>query len=210
MESQVYNEDCMAVMSRYPDKYFDLAVVDPPYGSNIMAKNKFQRHKTTATSYRNKSIPAQEFYIELYRVSKDQIIWGCQYQLPFMNPKGSFIIWNKMIDPDKHNMSSCDVAWYSKRKKIRTFTGAWCGAVKCENEPTIHIHQKPILLYDWLFKHYAKPTDKILDTHLGSGSSRIAAHRAGLDFIGCEIDKDYFDAQEKRFNQYRSQLNLFQ
>ena len=139
--SQVWNEDCIEGLKRFEDGFFDLAICDPPYGNRIMSKNKFQRHKTKDTTYRNETIPSPEYYEQLYRVSKRQIIWGCQYQMPFMKPEGSFIIWDKKADPDLHNMSSCDVAWYSERKQIRKFTGHWCGAVKFENEPTIHIHQ---------------------------------------------------------------------
>jgi site-specific DNA-methyltransferase (adenine-specific) len=207
--SVVYNEDCVEGMKRYPDKYFDLAIVDPPYGSNIMAKNKFQRHKTKDTTYRNEKIPSEEYWEQLYRVSKEQIIWGCQYMMPFLKPTGSFIVWDKKADPDLHNMSSCDIAWYSKRKKIKTFRGHWCGAVKFENEPTIHIHQKPVGLYKWLLKNYALEGMKILDTHLGSGSSRIAAYDMGFDFTAFEIDSTYYERQEKRFIFFLSQLKMF-
>jgi site-specific DNA-methyltransferase (adenine-specific) len=208
MISNVYNQDCMIGMKEFPDKFFDLAIVDPPYGSNIMKKNKFQRHNTTDTSYRNESIPPPEYYKELYRVSINTIIWGCQYQLPFLIPKGSFIIWDKGADPDLHNMSACDVAWYSKRERIRKFKGHWCGAVKCESEETIHIHQKPKSLYLWLLKHYAQKGDKILDTHMGSQSSRIAAYQMGFDYWGYEIDAEYFEKGNKRFKEQTAQLSL--
>jgi site-specific DNA-methyltransferase (adenine-specific) len=173
-----------------------------------MAKNKHQRHRTTDTTYRNKTIPDPEYYTELYRVSKEQIIWGCQYQIPFMKKQGSFIVWDKKADPDLHNMSSCDIAWYSRRERIRTFRGHWCGAVKFENEPTIHIHQKPVGLYRWLIKHYAQPGNKILDTHMGSQSSRIASYHMGFDYWGWEIDKDHFEAGNKRFTEQTAQLKL--
>jgi site-specific DNA-methyltransferase (adenine-specific) len=206
--SSVFNEDCVQGMKKFPDNYFDLAICDPPYGSSIMAKNKRQRHKTTDTTYRNESAPGKEYFEELYRVSKHQIIFGCQYMLEFMKPEGSFIVWDKKADPDKHNMSSCDIAWYSKRERVRTFHGHWCGAVKFEKEPTIHIHQKPVGLYRWILHHYAKKGMKILDTHLGSGSSRIAAHSMGLEFVGFEIDKTYVERQEVRFKQFLSVLHL--
>lgn len=208
MISEVYNIDCMEGMKQFPDKYFDLAIVDPPFGLSDAKKNKFRRHKETFT-YKNKSIPGPEYFKELERVSKQSIIWGCQYMLQYLNPNGSFVVWNKKADPDLHNMSSCDIAWYSKRDKIRTFEGHWCGAVKFETEPTIHIHQKPVGLYKWLLHHYAEPGFKLLDTHLGSGSSRIAAYDMGFDFWGYEIDPDYFAAQEKRFQQFKAQQKLF-
>jgi site-specific DNA-methyltransferase (adenine-specific) len=215
MNIQLLNIDCMAFMATCKDKEFDLAIVDPPYGSSIMCKNKYQRHKTTDTIYRNKSIPPPEYYTELTRISTEQIIWGCQYMMPFLNPEGSFIIWDKGADPDMHNMSACDVAWYSKRERIRKFFARWCGAVKCESEETIHIHQKPMRLYRWLLRHYAKPGDKILDTHGGSFSSAIAIHQMNqqgmnLSFVGCEIVKDYYDAAMKRFNLITSQKELFE
>jgi site-specific DNA-methyltransferase (adenine-specific) len=205
--SEVFNEDCMVGMARYPDKYFDLGILDPPFGIGTV-KNKFQRHKNTHT-YKNKEAPGNNYFLELDRVCRATIIWGCQYYLEQLNPDGSFIIWDKKADPDLHNMSSCDVAWYSKRKQIKTFDGHWCGAVKFEKEPTIHIHQKPVGLYKWLLHNYAEPGFKILDTHLGSGSSRIAAHDMRFDFTGFEIDKEYFEAQEKRFKQHISQLKMF-
>jgi site-specific DNA-methyltransferase (adenine-specific) len=206
--SDVFNEDCVEGMKRFADGYFDLAIVDPPYGSGIMCKNKLQRHRHTDTTYRNKEIPSAEYYQQLYRVSKHQIIFGCQYMMPFLKPEGSFIIWDKKADPDLHHMSACDVAWYSKRERIRKFTGHWCGAVKFEREPTIHIQQKPVGLYKWLLKHYAAPGMKILDTHLGSGSNRIAAYEMGFDFIAFEIDSTYVKRQEERFQNRISQLQL--
>lgn len=190
--TRVFNLDCMIGMEEFPDKYFDLAICDPPF---------------TGT-YDNKTIPRPDYYEQLERISKRSIIWGCQYMLPFLNAEGSFIVWNKKADPDLHNMSSCDIAWYSKRDRIRIFDGHWCGAVKCETEPTIHIHQKPISLYKWLLYHYAETGDKILDTHLGSQSSRIAAFDMGFDFTGYELDKDYFEAGNKRFANHKAQLKI--
>lgn len=198
----------MNFLSVYPKGFFDLAIDDPPYGNNIMAKNKFQRHKTTDTSYRNKAIPKPEYYKELYRSSHEQIIWGAQYQIKYLKKIGSFIVWDKKADPDLHNMSSCDIAWYSRRKQIKTFNGHWCGAVKFEKEPTIHIHQKPVGLYKWLLRNYAITGMKILDPHMGSGSLRIAAHQLGFDYYGCEIDHINFLAQEKRFQNYLNQTTL--
>jgi site-specific DNA-methyltransferase (adenine-specific) len=201
--------DCVDLMKTYDDGQFDLAIVDVPYGSSNMSKNKYARHKTTDTTYRNKSTPGQEYWNELYRVSKEQIIWGCQYLMPYLKPEGSFIVWDKKANPDLHNMSSCDIAWYSKRKQIKTWDGHWCGAVKCEREPTIHIHQKPIGLYKFLLSNYAEKGMKILDTHLGSGSSRIAADELGFEFVGIEIDKTYYERQEIRFKNYKSQMRLW-
>ncbi len=206
--SHVIWGDCVETMKGFKDGEFDLAIVDVPYGNRMMGKNKKQSHNTTDTNYRNEEVPFAEYWRELYRVSKHQIIWGCQYLQPHLKPEGSFIIWDKKLDPDKHHMSSCDVAWYSKRERIRTFHGIWCGAVKCETEKTIHIHQKPIALYKFLLHHYAQEGFKILDTHLGSGSSRIAAHELGFDFVGIEIDETYVKREEKRFLQHSQKIQI--
>lgn len=209
MISNTFNIDCVEYMKLVPPKFFDLAIVDPPYGLSDLKKNKNSRHKTNDdTTYKNDSIPGAEYFIELSRVSKNTIIWGCQYMIPFLNSGGSFIIWDKGADPDMHNMSSCDVAWYSNRQRIRKFKGHWCGAVKCEMEPTIHPHQKPVSLYRWLLKHYAKPEYKILDTHMGSQSSRLAAYDMGYDYWGCELDPYYFKKGEERFEVFRAQLKI--
>lgn len=210
MDNKVKHLDCIIGMKNFEDKYFDLAVVDPPYGGSIMKKNKKQRHSTKYSSYRNKTIPTKEYFDELFRVSKEFIIFGSQYMLEYLPPGGSFIVWDKKADPDKHNMSAVDVAYYSKRVQIRKFEGHWCGAVKCENERTIHIHQKPVKLYEWIFSKYLPNGGKVLDTHLGSGSSRIAADkRKNIEFYGFEIDEKHFYDQEKRFENYKKQLILF-
>jgi len=207
--NNLYNMDCMEGMASYPDQYFDLAIDDPPYGGSIMQKNKFQRHRTKDTEYRNKTIPPKEYFAEVNRVAKSSIIWGCQYMIEHLNPEGSFIIWDKKADPDKHNMSACDIAWYSKRARIRKFTGHWCGAVKFENEPTIHIHQKPVGLYKWLLKYYAKPGYKILDNYAGSCSSLIACLSMGFDYVGFEIDKVYHKRAMERMSNFKRQTTLF-
>lgn len=204
----ITNEDNMVLMSRYPDKHFDLAIADPPFGLSDTKKNKFRRNKNTH-SYKNNSIPDVEYFKELERVSKRSIIWGCQYLMPYLNPLGSFIVWHKKAVPELHNMSSCDIAWHSKREKIKHFEAHWCGAVKVDNEKTIHIHQKPVALYRWLLQNFAATTDKILDTHLGSGSIAIACHDYGYDLTACELDKDYYEAAMKRINNHIAQTKLF-
>lgn len=205
----ITNEDNMVMMSRYPDKYFDLAIVDPPYGSSIMAKNKYQRHRTTDTSYRNKETPPAEYFKELYRVSNHQIIWGAQYMMEHLVPGGCFVVWDKGAEPKLHNMSACDIAYYSKRVKVERLKAHWCGAVKCEQDPTIHIHQKPVMLYKWLLDKYAKPGDKILDTHLGSGSIAIACHDYGYELTACELDEEYYNKAIDRIRRHTNQLQLF-
>lgn len=200
--SQVTNEDCMALMSRYPDKYFELAVVDPPYGLGKKIYSGGTKGCKFQTLFgENKwddKIPSNEYFEQLFRISKNQIIWGGNY-FP-LAPTRCLILWDKK--KGDNNFSMFELAWTSFDKPAKIYRKSSMGE-------RIHPTQKPIALYDWIFKNYAKPTDKILDTHLGSGSSRIAAYKNKLHFVGCELDKDYFEAQEKRFKQFKSQLTLF-
>lgn len=202
--SQVTNEDCMELISRYPDKYFELAIVDPPYGIDI-ANWDTKQHK-----------PTQEYFKELFRVSKNQIIWGANY---FNLPNNeAWICWDKTYRYNqKLQVAEFELAWSSFNHKAKFIRFTYCGNFYGWENPkanykkpkNIHITQKPIELYEWILKNYAKEGDKILDTHLGSGSSRIAADKMGFDFYACELDRDYFEAQEKRFKEYKSQLILF-
>ena len=206
MNSTAYNEDCMSVMARYPDKWFDLAVVDPPYGigmdgGNVGYKgfNKFVKKNW------DKSVPTHEYFEQLFRVSKNQIIWGGNYfGLP---PTRCYLVWDKGEGFYNRTYAECELAWTSFDANTRKFKHD--PLAKGDYKGKIHPTQKPIALYDWLLKNYAKPGDKILDTHLGSASSRIAADRAGLDFVGCEIDKEYFNDGVKRYNNYKAQLTLW-
>jgi len=217
MESKVFNEDCMNVMARYPDKYFDLAVVDPPYGiDDKLNRSSYGSLKGGALSkYSDKRwdiVPKEEYFKELFRVSKNQIIWGGNYFTDYLSASRCWICWNKAAVVN--NFSSIELAWTSFDYLPNYFYYAWSGLSdgilgRNKKEKSIHPTQKPIDLYFWIYKNYSLPYFKILDTHLGSGSNRIAAHKAGLSFIGCEIDKDYFDTQEKRYQNFISQLNLF-
>jgi site-specific DNA-methyltransferase (adenine-specific) len=207
--SEVTNEDCMELMKRYPDKYFDLAVVDPPYGINrsgqneTFTKNPKHKRKYIKTKNWDKSIPDFMYWNELFRVSKNQIIWGANYFTKYLNSSMGWIFWDKGQDL---SMSDGELAYSSFNRALRRVKINRV-QLKIEGE-TMHPTQKPIKLYDWIYKNYAKEGDIILDTHLGSGSSRIAANKAGLDFVACELDKDYFDAQEKRYKEFTSQLKL--
>ncbi len=202
--SQTFNEDCMAVMARYPDKYFDLAVVDPPYGIDI-EQRVFKDDKKWDTE-----IPTKEYFNELFRVSKNQIIWGGNYFIQHLYSTKCFLIWDKKIT-DTHTFSMVEFAWTSFNTCAKTFYSPPPGHRGFYKIDGIRIHptQKPVKLYEWILSFYATNGMKILDTHLGSGSSRIAAHKAGLSFIGCELDPDYFKAQEKRFKEFTAQLRLF-
>lgn len=186
--SEVYNRDCMIGMRSFPDKFFDLAIVDPPYGIGISGNPVRQLHEKKKW---DNAIPSEEYFIELFRVSDNQMVWGGNYfNLP---PSQGFIIWDKK-QPQDFSLAMCEKAWMSFQEPAKIFRKS-----VLDEKNKIHPTQKPIALYQWLLKNYAKPGDKILDTHLGSGSSRIAAYKMGFDFWGYEIDKDYFEAQEKRF-----------
>ena len=194
----------MALMARYPDKHFDLACIDPPYGINInesIGRYKGQKHSGHKKALWDNEIPPPEYFTELQRVSKNQIIWGGNYfELP---PCKCFLIWDKLFS-DQLSFSMYEFAWSSFNTTAKGFKYN-----PANDRPKLHPTQKPVKLYDWIFNNYAKPNDLILDTHLGSGSSRIAAYKNKLNFVGCELDKDYFEAQEKRFQTFKSQLTIF-
>ena len=205
IRSEVYNIDCMILMKRYPDKYFDLAVVDPPYGINIENSGRLVSEKGLSKKGWDSSAPELEYFEELFRVSKNQIVWGANHFISKMPYNSScWLIWDKK-QPEDISFASCELAWTSFTSVTKTFY--W--HPQKQNENRIHPTQKPICLYEWILIKYAEKGMKILDTHLGSGSSRIAAHKAGMSFIGCELDKEYFDAQEIRFKNFISQLTLF-
>lgn len=251
MESMVYNEDCMLGMKQYPDKYFDLAVVDPPYGikrlgveENRNQNSKFRRSMAkmvdSARKWNNEK-PNEEYFKELFRVSKEQIIWGANnFVLPVSE---YFMVWDKKQTVD--NFASAEYAWVSMnewKKPAKVFTYQIHAANAAEDK--IHPTQKPVKLYSWIYDNYlyCKSCDnagnyyedvigdggskmsfscencalgedrnyRVIDTHLGSGSNRIAADKAGnIDFIGYELDKDYYEAQEKRWKNYKLQLKMF-
>lgn len=214
--SESYLMDCILGMKEYPDKYFDLAVVDPPYGigySELVGKKKTaDRWKERKSSQWDNAIPSTEYFIELFRVSKNQIVWGGNYfDLP---PTRCFIIWDKVQRIDQ---ADCEFAWTSFDKSARVFQYArgnesgFAPKLKGVERAGINIHptQKPIALYSWIFKNYSEPGQKVIDTHLGSGSSRISAHKYGLNFTGFEIDDEYYYMQEGRFEKYLSQPTLF-
>jgi len=206
--SEVYLMDCIVGMKHYPDKYFDLAVVDPPYGINYTEQIKNPNTNKNWNKHTHKTwdneIPNPEYFIELFRVSKNQIIWGGNYMTNFLPPSRCWLNWDKIQD---FSTADFELAWTSFDKPCKSFKMA--RAVAYTNQIKIHPTQKPVKLYDWIFKNYSEPGQKIIDTHLGSGSSRISAHKYGLNFTGFEIDEEYYYMQEGRFEKYQSQLNLF-
>ena len=199
--SEVYNEDCIDVMKRYKDNYFDIAIVDPPYGIDINSSGTHFKEKYEIKDW-DKATPTDEYFLELKRVSKNQIIWGGNYFLDRLGNCKCFIIWDKKIAEDM-SFAMCEMAWSSFKNGAKIYNKT---ATQLNR---IHPTQKPIGLYDWLIDRYAEKGQIILDTHLGSGSSRISANKAGLSFVGCEIDKDYFKAQNKRYADFISQTRLF-
>lgn len=215
--------DCMDFMRGCKDKEFDLAVVDPPYGIGAdKAQNNtaLQRIKSNGKSkagrgwklYKetewDEEIPDDNYWFELLRISKNQIVWGGNYFTDYLPPSMGWIFWDK--GQRDFSLADGELAWTSFERALRVFEMSRGKALARNNEEGGRLHptQKPEMLYDWIFLNYAKPGQRILDTHLGSGSSRIAAHKHGLDFTGIEKDVDYFAAQEKRWKNYISQAVL--
>ncbi len=194
----ITNEDNMELMARYEDNHFDLAIVDPPYGIGISKNPIRQQHQKKQW---DNAIPNKDYFKELFRVSKNQIIWGGNYfDLP---PTQGFFIWDKK-QPHDFSLAMCELAWSSIQKPAKM----WSLSVLKERGK-IHPTQKPIELYEWLLINNAKEGHKILDTHLGSGSIAIACHNLGFDLTACELDKDYYDAAMKRINQHKQQIRMF-
>ena len=220
--STVYLMDCIEGMKQFPDKIFDLAVVDPPYdfscsktsyvNKNITFKKRFQRHGgdkdkggfVIGANYPDslQKPPTQKYFDELFRVSKNQIIWGGQTFANLLPNSMEWIFWDKRTGTSY--FADGELAWSSFGGSVRMWRPN-----KISAQTKIHPTQKPVELYDWIYSKYANEGDLILDTHLGSQSSRIAANKAGLDFVGFEIDREYFDNGNKRFKNFVSQLRLF-
>jgi site-specific DNA-methyltransferase (adenine-specific) len=221
--NRLYNMDCMEGMKQFPDKYFELAIVDPPYGIGFDGNTTVKGKSGKASTFTDKqhhikkewdvSRPTAEYFAELQRVSKNQIIWGGNYFADLLPPRKGWIFWDKKItNANNTNFSDGELAWTSFNCILRRFTYDWIGFGYLNNpqrEKKIHPTQKPVALYEWLLKNYAKPGDKILDTHVGSASSLIACYNYGFDFIGFEIDKDYYEAAQKRLQAVMSQVSMF-
>lgn len=195
----ITNEDNMSLMARYQDKYFDLAIVDPPYGivTRGNAQDRFRMGKDL--SLINDLKPNEAYFKELFRVSKNQIIWGYNHLSDRLPSCREFIFWNK------HNplptFSDGELAWTSFQKTAKCFDYPYAGFIGKDGKK-IHPTQKPVALYKWLLEKYAKPGDKILDTHLGSGSIAIACHDYGFDLTACELDADYYASAMKRLEEH--------
>jgi site-specific DNA-methyltransferase (adenine-specific) len=200
----------MELMARYPDNYFDLAIVDPPYGIGIDGQkksvNKNPKHNRKAHTQKNwdNAIPTEEYFKELKRVSKNQIIWGGNYFTEHLKPTKAWIFWYK--GQRDLTMSDGEMAWTSFETVTRQFELNRASLIA---QNTFHPTEKPYKLYKWILDKYAKPNDKILDTHLGSGSIAIACHDYGFELTACELDIEYFDAAMLRIKEHQSQLKMF-
>jgi len=203
----ITNECNMKLMARYEDNYFDLAIVDPPYGlgdrlvDGGAKKNPMQKYRKDYESKRWDVPPEEIFFKELFRVSKNQIIWGGNYFIDYLYNTRGIICWDKKQMME--TLSRWEFAWTSFDKVAKTYEK------RSQLEGRIHINQKPVNLYEWLLMNYAKEGDKILDTHLGSGSIAIACHNRGFDLVACELDKEYYEAAIKRLKQHQAQIRLF-
>lgn len=205
----ITNEDNMELMARYEDKYFDLAIVDPPYGINANKEKEHNGWKDYGIKEWDNEIPKPEYFKELFRVSKNQIVWGGNYMTEHLPPKMCWLLWDK--GQRDFSLADGELAWTSFNKALRIFTmprGSALADAK-NNGGKIHATQKPVKLYEWLLMNYAKEGDKILDTHLGSGSIGIACHNLGFDLTACELDTDYYNAAMKRINEHKQQKRLF-
>jgi site-specific DNA-methyltransferase (adenine-specific) len=211
----ITNEDNMKLMARYEDNYFDLAIVDPPYGIDADIKNNTDKKQSKKSAYKSKkygeqvwdnAIPNDEYFNELKRVSKKQVIWGAN----FFNLQGGMLYWHKQVTMPTYSQG--ELAWLSWLNKIDFVNIAWHGMIQHDmknKEHRIHPTQKPVKLYEWLLMNYAKEGDKILDTHLGSESIAIACHNLGYDLTACELDTEYYEAAMKRIEQHKQQIRMF-
>ena len=203
----LYNADCMDILKQTPDKYYSLCIVDPPYGINInvsigrrKGNKKSNYHKFAGE---DNGIPNEEYFKELFRVSKNQIIWGGNYMTDFLYPSSCWLLWDKGFSEDV-TFAQFEMAWTSFKSSCKKFD---YNAAK--NIDRIHPTQKHVQLYKWILNKYAKAGDTILDTHLGSGSSAIAAHDGGFEFTGIELDEEYYNAAKERIMLHQRQLSLF-
>jgi site-specific DNA-methyltransferase (adenine-specific) len=210
------NTDCLEAMKQMDDNQFDLAIVDPPYGigedgGTNGTRGKLAKSKIYISKGWDKESPSVEYFNELIRVSKNQIVWGANHfisKIPF--DSSCWIVWDK--DNGETDFADCELAWTSFKTSVRKIKWKWQGMLQqnMKNKETrIHPTQKPVKLYEWILDKYAKEGDKILDTHLGSGSIAIACHNRGFDLTGFEIDKEYFDNASERLRIHQSQLTMF-
>jgi site-specific DNA-methyltransferase (adenine-specific) len=212
-----YHMDCMEGMQQFPDKYFDLAIVDPPYGIGENGKKQKTRGKLAkAKEYEaftggDSEAPGKEYFDELFRVSKNQIIWGANHfisRIPY--DSHCWIVWDK--DNAGSNFADCELAWTSFDSAVRKFQWRWNGMLQEDmkhKEKRIHLTQKPVALYEWILNRYARGGEIILDTHVGSASSLIACYRTGHKFVGFELNENYYNLSKERLDAEMAQMNIF-
>ena len=210
---ELHNVDCMEYLATLDDNAFELAIVDPPYGIGAGSKgfiNRNTANKNAEKFYRDndwdKLRPTKKYFEELKRISKHQIVWGGNYFTDFLEPARCYIVWDKKTGNNSY--ADCELALTNIDGNARIFTKLWLGAHAKDRYGRIHPTQKPVKLYEWLLMNYAKQGDRILDTHLGSGSIAIACHNLGFNLVGCELDTEYFEAAKKRLQQHQSQLRI--
>jgi len=217
----LYNGDCMDLLRQTPDKYYDLAIVDPPYGIGASSKNFIRQGKQTGkslavsgTKYTAKDwdncVPDKIYFDELRRVSKNQIVWGGNYFASLLPNSSCWLIWDKVTGDNLY--ADAELAWTSFDKAVRKFTWMWKGMFQqnmANKEDRIHPTQKPVQLYKWILQNYAKEGDTILDTHFGSLSIGIACHDMGFELTAIELDEDYYEAGKKRLIEHQKQLKIF-
>ena len=212
---ELIHGDCMDLLKETPDKFYELAIVDPPYGIGEDGRNNHTRSvNAKAKDYRGNSeydntAPDANYFVELMRISINQIIWGANH-FGNLAPASCWVVWDK--DNGENDFADCELAWTSFDTAVRKFKWRWQGMLQGDmknKQERIHPNEKPIPLYRWLLKNYAKPGDKILDTHLGSGSIAIACHDYGFALTATELDKDYYEAACKRFRNHVAQQKLF-
>ena len=201
------NCDCMDLMADAPENHWQLSIVDPPYGIGMSGGNVgYEGANNLERKDWDNEIPSEEYFLQIKRVSKNQIVWGGNY-FKVLWPTRGYIVWDKGAGFRGRTFAESELAYTSFDRNAKTFS--YDPLSQGDYRGKIHPTQKPVKLYQWLLSNYAKPGDRILDTHLGSGSSAIAAHYAGHDFVGIELDEDYFNAASKRFNESTKQEALF-
>jgi len=205
----IYNQDCMEAMKEMSDNQFDLAIVDPPYGIGANKEKEHNGWKDYGYKEWDNKIPDKEYFTELFRISKNQIIWGGNYMTDYLKPSMGWVMWDK--GQREFSLADGELAWTSFKRALRIFEMPRGAALSDANNNggKIHATQKPVKLYEWLLMKYAKEGDTILDTHLGSGSIAIACHNLGFELTGYEIDKEYFEAAKKRIEQHKQQGRLW-
>ena len=196
--------DCMDGMAQFPDKFFELAIVDPPYGIDFAKTHTGKGWTVRESKTWDKAIPSKQYFDELFRVSENQIIWGGNYFTPYLPPKMGWIFWDK--GQRDFSLADGELAYTSFDRALRVFD--YSRAKLNMQREGFHPTEKPIALYRWLLQHYAKPGDKILDTHVGSASSLIACHQMGFEYWGFELDTDYYNAATERLNKAKAQVSM--